>query len=480
MLFGIMSLASQTESAWAHYIRNPPPSGPAPHLPLSSPFPLQTPQFVDQVVACLILGEYTKGGTYAIEALIHYQIIEVSSSADLHADAWLVSGLITRLAYRMGYHRDPSHFPSINAFEGEMRRRSWITVHAVDTMLSGQMGLPRLIKAGSWDTEAPRNLLDADFGPASAVLPPGRPDSEVTPVMHLIAKHHLFVAVGAIADATMSVGPESPPWTLAREREMRDRIQAVYDGIPDRCKFHSMLSCIADTASDILHRIGAGALLQKGIIAIHWHRMMASSADDEAEQIREHCADEADRRHVRRSYALCVHAAMKVLGFHSIVDAESKPGGAMFPQRIQASSVIKHEFIMSTVLLCRHMYRVAVGPAGSPLLRIALEREDGEGDDGTGEDDSSALPEPHVIEAALRHSHGIWRRGVGVSAEARRISSILDALFARLSMSISPPSDIFTTATESSPFDGIDPGLALLDEFGLLHHLQDMSSPFSM
>ncbi|ATY61420.1 fungal specific transcription factor [Cordyceps militaris] len=487
MLFGIMSVASQTEAAWALYAYGPPttasrspPTTLQPSQPLSSPFPLQTPPYVDQVVACLILGEYTKGGAYAIEALLHYQFIEVTSSADGHADAWLLSGIVTRLAYRMGYHRDPSHFPSISAFQGETRRRLWITVHAMDTMMSAQMGLPRLIKAGSSDVRLPRNLHDADFEPNCATLPPERPWTDLTPTLHLIAKHRLFTVIGVITDMNMSVGPECPAPTIAREKELTKLIQDTYDQLPDKCKFHSMLGCIADKAADIIHRIGASALLQKGLIAIHWHRMMASDALEEAEQLRD--ASDADRAHIQQSYITCIHAALKVLGFHSIVETESRPGGGLFPQRIQASSVIKHEFLMSTVLLCRHLYRVAAGPFGSPLLEAALESSSSSiGGARSGGDEAgsaAALPEPQTVEAALRRSHSIWQRGGAVSSEARRISSILDALFRKLAAE--SPLSGEPVVTSASPFDGIDPGLALLDEFGLLHHLQDMNNCFDM
>ncbi|OAA81234.1 fungal specific transcription factor [Akanthomyces lecanii RCEF 1005] len=480
MLLGIMSVASQTEAAWAHYAsRSHPPSGLSPSttnaqsssLPLSSPFPLQTPPYVDQIVACLILGEYSKGGAYAIEALLHYQFIEVTSSADGHADAWLLSGIVTRLAYRMGYHRDPSHFASLSPFQGETRRRLWITVHAMDTMMSAQMGLPRLIKAGSADVRLPRNLHDADLDPACAALPPERPWTDLTPTLHLIAKHRLFVVIGTITDVGMSVdvaGPENP---VAREKELTSLIRTTYDELPDQCKFHSMLGCIADKAADIIHRIGASALLQKGLIAIHWHRLMASDAAEEAEQLRDAAGD---RAHVRQSYAMCIRAALKVLGFQSIVESESRPGGGLFPQRIQASSVIKHEFLMSTVVLCRHMYRVAAGPFGSPLLEVALEKSSSD----SGDEGEAALPEPLEVEAALRHSHSIWQRGSSVSSEARRISSILDALFRKLGTSSPRPGE--PAMPSASPFDDIDPGLALLDEFGLLHHLQDMNNCFDM
>lgn len=506
MLFGIMSVASQTEAAWALYAYGSSTQGGVPQgathpLPLTSPFPDQTPPYVEELVACLIKGEYTKGGAFAIEALLHYQFIEVANSPDVHADAWMVSGIVTRLAYRMGYHRDPSHFPNITPFEGEIRRRLWISVHAMDTMISAQMGLPRLIKAGSWDTEPPRNLQDADLSPNCAVLPPERPFADPTPTLHLIAKHHLFAVIGLITDMNMTIAaeqtlplapPSAPRHTLARERELTRLIQDTYDGLPDKCKFHSMLGCIADKAFDIIHRIGASALLQKGLIAIHWHRLMLGDAPGEDEELRRHEREGvAGRAQIRESYAVCIHAALRVLGFQSLVESESNPGGALFPQRIQATSVIKHEFLTSTVVLCRHMYRVAAGPDKSPLLRVVLaEGEDGDGDAATSGDAAPVrvtLPEAHVVEAALRHSRSIWRRSSCVSSEAKRISSILDALFAKLGSSArtsSSPSDVLVSS--SSPFDGstappdIDPGLALLDEFGLLHHLLDMNNYFEM
>ncbi|OAA62086.1 fungal specific transcription factor [Cordyceps fumosorosea ARSEF 2679] len=498
LLFGIISIASQTEAAWSLYgsfpppphpssSRSPPPAPSQPPGPLSSPFPLQTPPYVDQVVACLLLGEYTKGGTHALEALLHYQFIEVASAADGHADAWLLSGVVTRLAYRMGYHRDPSHFPSLGAFEGETRRRLWITIHGMDIMVSAQMGLPRLIKAGSADVQLPRNLHDADLVPGCAELPPERPWSDRTPTLHLISKHRMFVVIGTITDVNMSVGPECPPLTVARERELTALIQDTYDGLPEQCKFTGMLGCVADRAADVIHRIGAGALLQKGLIAIHWRRMMARDARDEAEHLRVADVDAADGAYARRSYVVCIRAALRVLGYQAIMEGESRPGGALFPQRIQASSVLKHEFLTSTVLLCRHMYRVVAGPFGSPLLEAVMESTSSgsygaRGDDFDGaddDDDETLLPEPQVIEAALRRSHGIWQRGSAVSAEARRISSILDALFKKLGTTMSPrASELVLTST--SPFDGIDPGLALLDEFGLLQHLQGMNGCFDV
>lgn len=495
MLFGIISVASQSEAAWARFA----PGGPLPTtqqaLPLPSPFLLLTPPFVNEIAACLILGEYTKGGAYALEALLHYQFIEVTSSPDLHADAWLLSGVVTRLAFRMGYHRDPSHFPSLSPFEGEVRRRIWVIVHCMDTMMSAQMGLPRLVKASSWDTHPPRNLLDSDFDRDCVELPAERPHTESTPALHLLAKHKMFVVIARITDMNMCVvGPDSPPRSLVREKEMTKALFDAHDSLPDKCKFYSMLGCIAESAADIMGRISSSALLQKGLIAIHWRRLMASDAQEEAEQLQQHGTTEADRAHIRQSYIMCIHAALRVLNVQSIVETESRLGGALFPLRVQSSSVIKHEFLMSTVVLCRHMYRVAAGSFGSPLLHIVMDSgRDSSGGGGGGGGGSrpfagdNVLPEPHIIDTALRHSHILWQRSSVVSNEARRISSILDALFSKLgdvsSSSIKPP--IVTSSTlplddGTDEADMVDPGLALLDEFGLLHHLQDMNNYFEM
>lgn len=52
----------------------------------------------------------------------------------------------------MGYPRDPSRFPSITLFGGEIRRRLWMMLYCMDVMISIQMGMPSLIKDEQCDT----------------------------------------------------------------------------------------------------------------------------------------------------------------------------------------------------------------------------------------------------------------------------------------------------------------------------------------
>ena len=45
-----------------------------------------------------------------------------------------------RLALQQGYHRDPSQFPNLSVFQGEMRRRTWSAVNQHDLLFSVLIG----------------------------------------------------------------------------------------------------------------------------------------------------------------------------------------------------------------------------------------------------------------------------------------------------------------------------------------------------
>lgn len=98
-----------------------------------------------RIVQCLMAGEYTKGGSWVLETLIHYIYVEFALHPDTEKDIWFILGIEVNIAIKMGYHRDPVHFPNLSPFEGEMRRRVWATVMLGDIMVPTQLGMPRLI-----------------------------------------------------------------------------------------------------------------------------------------------------------------------------------------------------------------------------------------------------------------------------------------------------------------------------------------------
>jgi hypothetical protein len=105
-----------------------------------------------------------------------------------HAQLWLDLGTVVRLAFRMGYHRDPRGLTDITTFESEMRRRVWLHIFQIDALASFHMGLPSMVPAEYCDTEPPRNLHDTDLSVDMVTLPPSRPITENTPMLYGIVK----------------------------------------------------------------------------------------------------------------------------------------------------------------------------------------------------------------------------------------------------------------------------------------------------
>lgn len=62
--------------------------------------------------SCLILADYLRPQEFTLEVLILHLYAEYLSSRDARSSTWVLSGMIVRLAMRMGYHQ-PSQ-PSLS------------------------------------------------------------------------------------------------------------------------------------------------------------------------------------------------------------------------------------------------------------------------------------------------------------------------------------------------------------------------------
>ncbi|KAF4983675.1 hypothetical protein FZEAL_962 [Fusarium zealandicum] len=101
----------------------------------------------------------------ALQALLLY-LVSLQNRYDRHA-AWILSGMIVRIAQKMGYHRDGDYL-RLNAFETEMRRRMWWQIILQDAKNALVSGLSHSMLPSSWDTKIPQNVNDADLFPGSA------------------------------------------------------------------------------------------------------------------------------------------------------------------------------------------------------------------------------------------------------------------------------------------------------------------------
>lgn len=93
-------------------------------------------------------------------------------------DLWSTSGTIVRFALIMRLDRDPDELSDVSVFEGELRRRVWMTIVEQDLMLSVLCGMPSLIP--EYTCRSPSNLNDVDLYQSLTILPRPKPIQEWT------------------------------------------------------------------------------------------------------------------------------------------------------------------------------------------------------------------------------------------------------------------------------------------------------------
>ncbi|TKA67222.1 hypothetical protein B0A55_08777 [Friedmanniomyces simplex] len=73
-------------------------------------------------------------------------------------------GVALRVATMLGLHKDPSHFPSVNAIEAEVRRRVWWHLVHIDVLVAAASGLPPMVDLDCWDVRGISELKEEHFG----------------------------------------------------------------------------------------------------------------------------------------------------------------------------------------------------------------------------------------------------------------------------------------------------------------------------
>lgn len=344
---------------------------------------LQINMYREKIVQSLILGEYTKSGPSVLEAMIHYVYVEFAVRADADRDIWFLLALEVNLAMRMGYHRDPSHFPGISPLKSEMRRRIWATVLQGDILISSQMGLPRMISDWQYDTAEPRNLNDADMDSDTSELPTSRPETEITTALGTIARRRILVVLGSISDLMANV----KLCEYAQVMRVDASLHEAAASIPPPFKMKSMTASITDSPEVIMSRLFISHLIYKGQIMLHRRFVIMESS-----------ADEGSFKYSRKA---CLDASIGILQIQHILDEETCPGGQLHSMRWRVSSIINHQFLTATMILCSLLHR------GQDLHR----KED--------------------IMTTLRSTRAIWMRSSAISQDAKKAAETVSFVLAR-------------------------------------------------
>ncbi|KAL3466175.1 putative fungal-specific transcription factor [Aspergillus heterothallicus] len=337
----------------------------------------------ERTVQCLVLGEYTKSGPYVLETVINYIYIEFGMRTDADKDMWFLLALEVNLAKRMGYHRDPSHFPGISPFQGEMRRRLWATVLMSDILLSNQMGMPRMISDWQYDTSEPRNLDDSQFDEDTKELPHSRPENELTPALGIIARTRMLKALGAIVDLTSAVQPCSYAEVMRVDSILHETVKSL----PSPLKMKSMAASLTDSPHIIISRLFIQHMIYKGQVMLHRRFVyMQASKNEDA---------------YKYSQKACIDASLGSLEIQHMLDEETRPGGQLHTMRWRVTSIMNHQFLTATMLLCSLLHRGQ-----------AIERED-------------------EIRAGLQRARTTWIRRSSISIEATKAAEAVSLVLAR-------------------------------------------------
>lgn len=285
-----------------------------------------------------VLADFTKPKQHTLECLILYAAGLRSNNA--FVNVWLMIGLVVRLALRMGYHRDPSHYPgTISMFHGEMRRRVWAIISMIDVLISFQIGLPSIIKTVHSDTQPPRNLLDRDFNMSTQVLPASRGVGELTPSSYTRAKLRIVRVFANAAELSHATVAPSHEETERLDQELEEAKAAV----PPLLQMPDISELVTDPAEQLMCRFNLDLLYMKTKIVLHRRYMLTPINQLSAEE---------QKRGIGVSRKACIDCALRVLQHHQTIYTATQAGGQLESVKWYMCSISTHDFLLAAMIIC--------------------------------------------------------------------------------------------------------------------------------
>lgn len=283
---------------------------------------------------CLVLSNYsTAPGKYTLEALLLHGHSEFIRRPDAQVGIWVLGGVAIRLALRMGYHRDPSHYSHFTPFEGEMRRRMWANIKQLDCLTSYQVGLPSMLQDRHTDCLPPRNIFDEEISAESTELPPSRPETEMTPILYQIVKVRLMSVFDEIFDETSLVELHNRNYdrVAALDRRLSEAIAAIPPGL----RLASPQDSLMVHPNVLIRQYNIELLGQKARCILHRQHMTKSFQDPKFDYSRK----------------ACLGAAMALLKYQMDILAEVQPGGLLFNERWFVTQLEHSDFLLACMVV---------------------------------------------------------------------------------------------------------------------------------
>ena len=345
--------------------------------------------FVAKAGQALVTGEYAKAKPYSVEALFLYAFAKYLRKEE--TDAFMLMSMSTRLAMKMGYHRDPRHFPSISPFEGEMRRRTFAVLETFDLLESFHAGVPSIIHEEECDTDPPRNLLETDFGEDCASLPHSRPENDATPMLYSCWKTKVSKTFRRVIRYALSSRPPAHDTTKELDRELRD----LYYTLPDSLKLQTIGSSFTDEAATTLKRLNIALVYYESLCVLHRRYLSFGRSDSTLDSSRE----------------TCVNAAVQILRYQIDLHEACQPGRIFYRDSWVFGGMRINSFLLAAMIICIDLYESRKGETKVPPMDL-VQRND-------------------QIEM-LKSCQQIWSSQGTASHEARRASKIVAVMLSKV------------------------------------------------
>lgn len=192
-----------------------------------------------------------------------------------------------------------------------------------------------------------------------AELPPSRPENRHTTSLGIIARSRLLNALGTIANLATRATLPSP----AEIEQVDGMLHAARVSIPLPLKFREIGASIADSPQVIMARLFLSMLLNKGYNMIH-RRFLFVDSPSQTEDLYAH------------SRRRCLDASLEMLTLLRDLEQEMRPSGVLESMRWRVMSLLNHQFLTATMILCAVLYHPEVTYRREGIVRALRSTRD--------------------------------------------------------------------------------------------------------
>lgn len=193
------------------------------------------------------------------------------------------------------------------------------------------------------------------------------------------------MGLGDVIDLTDSVKPCSYEDVL----RVDTILQEAAASIPSPLRLKPMAASMTDNPQIIMARLFLYHMIYKGQVVLHRRFLYPDSSISD------------DKNATSYSHRVCLEASLATLEIQRILDEETCPGGQLHTMRFRVTSIMNHQFLTATMILCSMFHR------------------------------GNTMDRESDIRAALQQCRAIWIRRSESSKEAKKAAETVNFILAR-------------------------------------------------